>query len=206
MKDEVRAKLLTLQKTLNAAEHQLDRQNRLVNDLLTISQIQANRFIMNLQVSNLVTVMTDSITDIQALAPARQIRWIPPTYNVEVYADSNRISQIIISYLFNALKYAPKEKPITVSLHVEHDGASVAVHGEGPGLSVEQQQHLWQRFYRVPGIEVQQSSQIGLGLGLYICSTIIQQHCGEVGVESQPDQGATFWFTLPVHPAPSEEK
>lgn len=202
MKDEIRTKLITLHKTLNAAEHQLDRQNRLVNDLLTISQIQANRFIMKPQLCDLLTIVNDAVVDMQALAPTRQIHWTPPADKVEVYVDADRVSQVIINYLSNALKYTRQEKPITVSLSVENTIARVAVHDEGPGLSAEQQQNLWQRFYRAPGIEVQQSSHIGLGLGLYICRTIIHQHGGEVGVESQPGQGATFWFTLPVHPAP----
>ena len=69
---------------------------------------------------------------------------------------------------------------------------------EGPGLSLEEQQRVWDWFYRVPGVEVQSGSGVGLGLGLYICRTIIEEQGGHVGVESTPGEGSLFWFTLPL--------
>ena len=82
---------------------------------------------------------------------------------------------------------------------LERDGeaARVSVHDDGPGLSSEEQPCVWERFYRVPGIS-EQGGFGGLGLGLYICRTIIEQHGGEVGIKSSPGNGATFWFTLPL--------
>jgi signal transduction histidine kinase len=74
----------------------------------------------------------------------------------------------------------------------------VAVRDHGPGLSAEQQAHLFERFYRVPGIEQQSGSGTGLGLGLYICRTIVERHGGTIGVKSAPRAGSTFWFTLPL--------
>ena len=66
-------------------------------------------------------------------------------------------------------------------------------------MTEEQQAHLFERFYRAPGIEQRSGSGVGLGLGLYISKTIIERHDGQVGVESTPGRGSTFWFTLPLH-------
>jgi signal transduction histidine kinase len=72
------------------------------------------------------------------------------------------------------------------------------VKDQGPGLSKEACREIWQCFHKVKGIVAQCGSGKGLGLGLYICRTLIAQHQGEVGVESTPGQGCTFWFTLPL--------
>ncbi len=68
----------------------------------------------------------------------------------------------------------------------------------GKGIAPEYVPHIWEVFYRVPGIEVRTGSAMGLGLGLHICKTIIERHGGEVGLDSQPGDGSTFWFTLPL--------
>ena len=75
--------------------------------------------------------------------------------------------------------------------------ARVSVRDQGPGLTLEQQQRVWDRFYQAETAG-HQGSDAGLGLGLYIVRTIIAQHQGQVGVESGPGQGATFWFLLPL--------
>jgi signal transduction histidine kinase len=77
------------------------------------------------------------------------------------------------------------------------------VRDEGPGLPEDQWERIWTRFHRVSSIEVRSSthtSQAGLGLGLYISKMIIEGQRGQVGVQSQPGKGSTFWFSLPLHP------
>lgn len=74
----------------------------------------------------------------------------------------------------------------------------VAVQDHGPGLTIEQQARLFERFFRVPGMEQQSGSGMGLGLGLSMCKTSIERHGGQVGVESSPGVGSTFWFALPL--------
>jgi signal transduction histidine kinase len=75
--------------------------------------------------------------------------------------------------------------------------ACVSVRDEGPGLPSTEQQLIWQCFYRTPGIGTQDGSSGGLGMGLFICRSIIERHRGQVGVQSEPGRGSTFWFTLP---------
>jgi signal transduction histidine kinase len=76
--------------------------------------------------------------------------------------------------------------------------ARVLVRDSGPGLAPDQRERVWERFHRAPDVLVQSGSGIGLGLGLYISRTIIERHDGQVGVESAPGEGSTFWFTLPL--------
>ena len=112
--------------------------------------------------------------------------------------DAGRIKQVVNNYLTNALKYSPPGSPVEVGLRASDQQARVWVRDYGPGISPEEQQRIWSRFYRVKGIEVQSGSGVGLGVGLHICRTIIENHHGQVGVESAPGAGSTFWFILPL--------
>jgi len=104
----------------------------------------------------------------------------------------------MLNYLTNALKYSAEDRPVEIGIEMEDWVARVWVRDAGPGIPSEEQDRVWERFHRVPGIEVQSGSGIGLGLGLHISRTIIERHRGHVGVESTPGVGATFWFTLPL--------
>ena len=95
-------------------------------------------------------------------------------------------------------KYSAEDQPVSVGLDVAGTQARVWVRDEGPGVAPEERERIWERFYRAERVEHRSGSSIGLGLGLYISRTIIAQHEGEVGVESGPDVGATFWFALPL--------
>jgi signal transduction histidine kinase len=83
-------------------------------------------------------------------------------------------------------------------VRAEGDFARYEVKDKGPGLSAEDQERIWQRYYRVNEIMHQSGSGPGLGLGLFICKTIVERHGGEIGVESEPGKGSTFWFKLPL--------
>ncbi len=129
--------------------------------------------------------------------PERHIILHVPEGPVFVSADAERIGQVVTNYLTNALKYSREDRPVEVGVEEEWQQGRVWVHDQGPGIPPEAQESLWERFQRVPGIEVQSGSGIGLGLGLYISKTIIEHHQGQVGVQSSRGQGSTFWFALP---------
>jgi signal transduction histidine kinase/PAS domain-containing protein len=181
---------------LERADISMDRLTRLVSDLLDVTRLQKGKIELRRENADLGTLVQDIIDEQQAIWPNREIRARIPLQRVDVLVDIDRIEQVITNFLSNALKYAPAECPITVNLDVMPGHIRVSIRDEGPGLTLEQQQHVWERFYRVSGIEQQQGSGIGLGIGLYISRAIVEQHDGLVGITSEPGKGSTFWFEL----------
>lgn len=178
-----------------------DRLERMIRELLDFSRIQAHKFVMQKRSCNLVEIVSRAVDETRQTTDTcgRTIFLaLPAEEVVPVIADADRINEVLSNYLSNAHKYSPVERPIMVSLTVEGLLARVTVRDKGPGISPTDQEHIWERFYRAPGIETreQSSANSNLGLGLYICKEIIELHQGCVGIESVPGHGATFWFTL----------
>lgn len=192
-----------LLKLLERAERQVNVQNRLVNDLVDMSRIQTSHLDLKIVPCNLAEVVREVVHDQRIAIPARTIRWETSILQVKVQADPDRVGQVVNNYLSNALKYSESDKPVDVQLERLGEMVRVKVIDQGPGLSPEDQEHIWDRFYRVKGVDVKSGSGVGLGLGLYICRTLIEQQGGQVGVDSELGRGSTFWFTLPI--AQSEE-
>jgi PAS domain S-box-containing protein len=174
--------------------------DRLVNDMLDLSRFQAGKLQVRPELTDLWPLVLRAVEEQHAVAPTRTIQLHLPDADqpIIVQADPDRIVQVIENYLSNASKYSPDDRPVDVGIAVNASTARVWVQDQGPGLSAAEHERLWQRFYRVPGIEVQSGSGIGLGLGLTIVRQIVELHGGEVGVESVPGQGSTFWFNLPL--------
>lgn len=184
---------------LEMALKQLGRLNRLVDDLLDSSRIQTGRLECHFQLVDLAAIVGLAVEEQCQMAPERTILLHRPDERpVPVWGDAARIGQVVTNYLTNALKYSPEDSPVEVGVQVEGARGRVWVRDQGPGIPPDEQACLWERFHRVPGIEVQSGSGIGLGLGLHITQTIIEHHRGQVGVESVPGQGSVFWFTLPL--------
>ena len=201
---EAEGLLKQIEKTLKRADGQVEVETRLVEELLEVSRLELHKFELVSQRENLVTIVQETVANQQQAARTRQIELVlPPEEQVPVFADACRIGQVLTNYLTNALKYAPVDQPVSVRLEVEASSARVSVCDQGPGLTEEQQQRVWERFYQVaaPG---QRGPDRGLGLGLAIVRAIVEQHQGQVGVQSAPGHGSTFWFTLPIAVSPQE--
>ncbi|MBF6590924.1 MAG: MEDS domain-containing protein [Ktedonobacterales bacterium] len=182
---------------------QMDRQQRLVDDLLDLSRIQAGKLDLSVAPCDLALIIREAIEEQRLMHPTRMLSVVLPAHReaVPLLADADRVGQVVTNYLTNALKYSPDHQPVIVCLEVDDATARVSVRDRGPGLPPEEQDAVWQRFHRVHGIQVQSGSGVGLGLGLYISRTIIERHGGAVGVDSTPGHGSSFWFTLPLTPA-----
>jgi K+-sensing histidine kinase KdpD len=180
------------------AEQQVNRLSRLVNDLIEVSGTQTETLALRMQVCDLSAIVREVVEDQRLITPTRTLRLhLEPSQEVLVYADADRIGQVVTNYLTNALKYSAGDQPVEVRLEQGEHFVRVLVRDRGPGLTPDQQAHVWERFHRVAGMKVQSGSSEGLGLGLYISRMIIERHHGQVGVESHPSEGSTFWFALP---------
>lgn len=188
-----------LMECLLTCTRQVDVQTTLINDLLDVSRITAGTLKLDLELCDLASLARETVEDLRVTAPERSFLLERPAQPVVmVQADRTRISQVITNFITNAVRYSPADQPIHIGIGLQENAARVWVRDHGPGLTEEERAHLWQRFSQIKGVAVQCGSGKGLGLGLYICQTLIEQHQGEVGVESTPGDGSTFWFTLPI--------
>ncbi|GCE48734.1 hypothetical protein KTH_36030 [Thermosporothrix hazakensis] len=184
---------------LDRAERQVAVLNRLVGDLLDVSRIQANKLKVVLEEHDLLPIVQQKVEEQQQGTRRREIRLRLPegVETVPVRIDPTRIGQVLTNYLSNACKFSGAEVPVTVEVQLEQDQVIVLVHDQGPGLTPEEQEQIWERFYQAE--RVQDGSSLGLGLGLHIAGKIIEYHNGRVGVDSVPGKGSTFWFSLPLY-------
>ncbi len=197
LSDEMANQLALVLRFLERAEHHVLVQTRLINDLLDVSRIHANRLELHSERCDLSPIVREVVEDQRHLSETRTIQLHIEAAQALVQVDKDRVGQVLNNYLSNALKYSDESKPVEVRLYcTDTQQVRVEVRDEGPGLSPAQQERVWERFYRVPEVEVRSGSGVGLGLGLHICRTIIERQGGQVGVESVPGQFATFWFSL----------
>lgn len=191
-------RICAVQPLIETSARSIGRLQRLVDDLLDMSRIQEDKLDLRLQPVDLTALVTESVEEQRRVHPARAVRLETPVDTaVRVEGDPDRIVQAITNFLTNALKYSEDDRPVDVTVRAEPEHVRVLVRDQGPGLPPQDRERVWERFHRASGIEVRSGSGVGLGLGLYITRTIIERHGGQVGVESEPGQGSTFWFSLP---------
>ncbi len=188
---------LALPVNLEGMERSIRRMEILVNDLLNTSLIETGMFSLNCTHYDLA-VLCRLIQEEYTTSGNFHIELEVLNEPVIAYIDVHRISQVILNLLSNAQKYSPRDSSTLLRVwRTEHE-AVVSVRDYGVGIPAEGMQHLFERFYRVPGVEVQTGSSVGLGLGLYIARIVVQRHGGHIKVESTVGAGSTFSVFLPL--------
>ncbi len=184
-------------KFLNTIEKHADRLTYLIEDLLTISRLESGQIVMNLQRIEPHVVVERVIGDLEAKAAAKQAQLVNevPVETV-VHADADRLQQVFFNLVDNAIKYGLTGGNVVIGAR-KKDNKQVEfwVRDDGPGVPAEAQTRVFERFYRVDKARSRDAG--GTGLGLAIVKHIVQSHGGEVWVNSEPGEGATFCFTLP---------
>ena len=175
-----------------------DRLARLINDLLDLSRIEAG---IKLKRTNLglVTMAREIAESLRPLAAEKLISLEIESgdNSVTAWADPDRISEILMNLLGNAIKFSPAHGTVTLSIERNGDQwAKVSVADTGPGIPSDEAKRIFDKFYQVS--QPEQQKAMGTGLGLVIAKTLVELHGGKIWLESEAGRGSTFCFTLPA--------
>jgi signal transduction histidine kinase len=182
-----------LQKITTAAKHQLS----LINDILDLSKVEAGRMELEVATFDLPTAIENALTLVRERAARRGIALgsvIDSTIG-PIRADERKVKQVLLNLLSNAIKFTPEGGRIDVSATVNDNRVEASVADTGAGIAPEDQEKVFEEFQQV-GTAAKKVE--GTGLGLTLCRKFVELHGGRIWVKSQPGQGSTFTFTLPV--------
>ena len=183
----------TMRPFVSSANKQVNRLTDLVNELLDVTRIQSGRLVLDKQITPLHELVKETVEDMQHIS--HHIYTITEMPEAYVNSDSRRIQQVIVNFLSNAAKFSPGSTDISIGMVKDKDSVKFYVQDFGIGIPKTKIPLIFKRFYR---IEENGNVVQGLGLGLYICSGIIESHQGKIGADSVLEEGSTFWFSLPL--------
>lgn len=186
----------TVREGLTIIEEESDRLVRLIDNLLEASRIQASGLKLEKSYFNLPKLAKKVVDGFRVQTEEHEFRLdFHPDFPL-VYADQERLRQVLSNVVSNAVKYSPQGGTIRLGGRVDGHWATIYVADQGIGIPLGEQKHIFQRFYRVRS-DLSHTTQ-GAGLGLYLCQAIVEAHGGRIWVESAPGKGAIFAFTLPL--------
>ena len=185
---------------LGIVKENSDRLVELINEMLDISRIESGRVHLKIEPMNIADSVAGAVDTFRGVLAqtGRTVNVHVPASLPPVAADRDRVGQVLINLVSNALKYSPAGGDVNVEAHHHGDKVTISIADSGLGISREDLKRLFTKFYRVDSAMTREIG--GTGLGLSICKTIIELLGGEIGVKSTLGKGSTFWFSLPVAP------
>lgn len=180
---------------LNKTLKQVDKLSEFISNLLDISKVQGGKLQLNPTSFDLNILLKELIDNIQQTTSTHTIKFNQVEKEIIAFADRDRIDQVIINLLTNAIKYSPNAKEITVEAYKKNNEIIVSVKDNGIGIPADDINNIFTRFYRVGGLA---ATFAGSGIGLYISSEIVKQHGGNIWAESKIGDGAIFYFSIPA--------
>jgi PAS domain S-box-containing protein len=176
-----------------------DRLSRLINDLLDLSKIESRRVEVRPTTLSLTALAEEVAEHLKSLAAEKLIRIeVPsPDPSLTVWADRDKVTQVLMNLIGNAVKFTPQNGKVTVALEKNGDDyVQISVDDTGPGILPDEKNKIFSKFYQVGDIDKQKPK--GSGLGLAISKALVEMHGGKIWVESEIGRGSTFYFTLPA--------
>ena len=182
---------------MNIAEKETDRLVRLINDLLDLTKIEAQKLPLKKEWCSLKKIITDTVQSLQGFSATAKVSIIvsdlPQAY---IFGDKDRIQQVLTNLLSNAIKYSPSEKAVTINYFINPQNAlEIQIADQGCGIPPDVQHYIFQKFSQATGST--NPLVKGTGLGLAIAKALVEEHEGTIGVHSSPKEGSTFYFSLP---------
>ena len=194
--EEMSLSPLFVKSSLVNIEKQVNRLTRLMSELLDLSKIESGQLQLNREEFSMNELVIDVVQDVLYTNPRHQIN-VYHDFASTVWADKDRIGQVIVNLLTNAIKYSPQADKIDVMIHQpEKNSVAISVKDFGIGIDKKDHEKIFDRFYRTEGYNEQ--TYPGFGIGLFIAKETVKRHDGVITVESEKGRGSTFTFTLPV--------
>ncbi|MDW8100287.1 MAG: ATP-binding protein [Anaerolineae bacterium] len=189
----------TQREFLSIIERESDQLERLISQLLDISRLEAGILNIEQVACSLSEIVQGVASRLKVIARAHELQVHIPLDLPLVYADRQRIGQVLSNLVENAAKYAPPHTAIVISASAVEDQVQVSVSDQGAGIPPELRERIFDRFFRADP----RDGRPGTGLGLAICQGIVEAHGGRIWVEGKPGQGSVFVFTLPIAQGPN---
>jgi two-component system CheB/CheR fusion protein len=181
---------------LDIANNQIKKMTTLINGFLNVSRLETGKIYLNTETFEIDVLVKEVVEEMITTNPGHQIV-ISSGCSLSINADRDKIGQVINNLLSNAIKYSPKKRNIEVSCIELPNNVQISIKDEGIGINSDDQERLFDRYYRIESHKTKSIS--GFGIGLYLSSEIIQRHNGKIWVESEIDNGSTFCFSLPLN-------
>jgi len=184
---------------------QLDRLTALMNYLLDVAKIQQGKLDIKKTFFNINSFVEGVVSVIQNISKERKIRFIKnKNEDREIYADFERMGQVLTNLISNAIKYSSEDKEIIVTSYDDKNNVVISVQDFGAGIPKSEQDLIFQRFYRAN--TAVESNVSGIGLGLYVAMQIVKAHNGKIWVKSVVNKGSNFYFSTPIKKAAKSAK
>lgn len=184
------------QKLLQTALGNSERLSQLINDLLDLQKFESGNFSLSFAETDMKQLVVQALESIAPYATRYQVSFQTELADGQVVADQTRIRQVVDNLLSNAIKFSAPGQTVRVQLTVLAERIRFEVQDQGSGIPDSFRNRIFEKFSQADGSTSRKAE--GTGLGLNICKTIIAAHQGEIGFESEPEQGAMFWFELPL--------
>lgn len=180
---------------LDKVAKQIDRMEHMMASFLNVYSLQNGRLGLHKEHFSMDDLLTDILETFKYSAESHTIER-KGKISKKIHADRERISQVLINLITNAVKYSPNAKKVIIDSKISGNNLAISVQDFGMGIPKEQQGMIFDRFFRAEGKK--ENKIEGLGLGLYISHEIVSEHKGKMWVESTAGKGSTFYFTLPL--------
>jgi PAS domain S-box-containing protein len=189
---------LPLQSFLERIDKQILRLTRLITEMLDLGRLEESKLNLKNEIFSIKTLVAETVQDVLHTSDSHVIN-LSGNFDGNVTGDKDRIQQVLINFINNAIKYSPGKKAVEVELTAAPgNNAAVSVKDFGIGINKAEQDKIFERFYRVSGKN--EETFAGFGIGLFIANEIIERHSGKIIVESTVGKGSVFTFILPLVP------